>query len=65
MANDNGYEIASVNPGWIHKQKDEKYLDTEFIRIFMFFVVNTPLYRSKFKRNRLEGVWVGKRSVEK
>ena len=46
MADENGYEIAPINPGWIHKKKEEKYLDTEFIRIFMFFVVNTPCVES-------------------
>ena len=46
MADENGYEIAPINPGWIHKKKDGKYLDKAFIRIFMFFVVNTPCIES-------------------
>lgn len=42
MSNDNGYEISPINPGWIHKNENAKHYDTEFIRIFLFFVVNTP-----------------------
>ena len=43
---ENGFEISSMNPGWIHKRKDSKQLDTEFLRIFVFFVINTPCTES-------------------
>jgi len=46
MANENGYEIASMNPGWIHKKKPKRYLDENFTRIIVFFVINTPCMES-------------------
>ena len=39
----NGYEISPINPGWIRKKKDEKYIGTDFTRIFMFFVIITNI----------------------
>lgn len=42
MAEDNGIEIAPINPGWIKKEKSLKYMDLDMLRIFTFFVINTP-----------------------
>jgi len=42
MAEENGIEVASVNPGWIKKEKNIKYMDLDMLRIFTFFVINTP-----------------------
>ena len=45
---ENGFEISSINPGWIHRKKEEKYLDKDFMRIFVFFVINTPCTESSY-----------------
>lgn len=42
MANTNGYETSSLNPGWIKKQIDASYKDDYLKRIILFFVINTP-----------------------
>ncbi len=42
MAKDNGYEITSMNPGWIKRRVPDKYIDDDFKDLILFFVINTP-----------------------
>lgn len=42
MSEENGIEVAPVNPGWIKKKKKSEFMDLEMMRIFTFFVINTP-----------------------
>lgn len=42
MANDNGYEITSMNPGWIKKRVPDEYADDNLKKLIIFFVINTP-----------------------
>jgi hypothetical protein len=42
MSKDNGYEISSMNPGWIKKRVPNEYADESLKDLIMFFVINTP-----------------------
>ncbi len=42
MANDNGYEISPMNPGWIKKHVPDEYADDNLKNLIIFFVINTP-----------------------
>ena len=42
MANVKGYEMSSLNPGWIKKKVPASYSNDELKRIVLFFVINTP-----------------------
>lgn len=42
MANENGYELTSINPGWIKKRVPDSYNNDELKRIVLFYVINTP-----------------------
>lgn len=37
-----GYEIASLNPGWIKRKVPDAYADDGLKRIVLFYVINTP-----------------------
>lgn len=42
MEKSKGYEISSVNPGWIKRKIPESFNTDELKRIVLFFVINTP-----------------------
>lgn len=42
MANNNGYVIASLTPGWIKKRVPDNYADDVLKDLIMFYVINTP-----------------------
>ena len=42
MTKDNGFEITSLNPGWIKRRVPNSYADDGLRRIIMFYVINTP-----------------------
>lgn len=42
MSNANGCELASLHPGWIHKNILNEFNDDALKRIILFYVVNTP-----------------------
>ena len=41
MANSKGYEISSLNPGWIKKKVPDSYNNDALKKIVLFFVINT------------------------
>lgn len=40
MANNNGYVIASLTPGWIKKRVPDNYADDVLKDLIMFYVIN-------------------------
>lgn len=42
MTKNNGYEISSINPGWIKKRVPDSYADNDLRDLIMFYVINTP-----------------------
>ena len=42
MSENNGYEYASVAPGWIKKKVPDDYADDILKEIILFYVINTP-----------------------
>ena len=42
MSNDNGYEYAPLNPGWIKRIVPDSYADDVLREIILFYVINTP-----------------------
>ena len=42
MSQDNGYEISSLNPGWIKKEIPKEFIDEDFLSLIVFYVINTP-----------------------
>ena len=41
MSKDNGYEISSLNPGWIKKEIPKEFIDEDFMSLIVFYVINT------------------------
>lgn len=42
MANNEGFEITSKEPGWIKKKVPDTYADDSLIELVLFYVINTP-----------------------
>ena len=54
MANNNGYVIASLTPGWIKKRVPDNYADDVLKDLIMFYVIMIPLtirVRAVLKKN--------------
>lgn len=42
MSKNNGFEMTSLNPGWIKRRVPDSYADESLNRIILFFVIYTP-----------------------